>query len=258
MRGKTKAVFNRDFKEQEKIKAAVDAFENSGRILKEGRNVLKEISIDGKKYVFKSFKKPVFPNNLIYRFFRESKAKRSYDFAHRLLEKGIKTPRPIAFFEFYRGLGLGHSFYISEAVEYDLTFRELIHQPDYPEREKILRQFTHFTFRMHEKQVLFKDHSPGNTLIVKNKGHYDFYLVDLNRMRFVEMDFKTRMKNFARLYPTPDMIDIMSAEYSRLSGKDRESVHGLMTSSFEKFKRKYERKKNITRPLKKMFKKMFL
>ena len=47
------------------------------------------------------------------------------------------------------------------------TYRELITFPNYPDREEILRQFTAFTKQLHDNGVLFKDHSPGNTLIKK-------------------------------------------------------------------------------------------
>ena len=53
------------------------------------------------------------------------------------------------------------------------------------ENEIILRQFIRFSYLLHQKGIEFLDNSPGNTLIKKNeKGVYDFYLVDLNRMKF--------------------------------------------------------------------------
>jgi len=78
----------------------------------------------------------------------------------------------------------------------ELTFRELVEIPEYPENEIILRQFTKFCFDLHEKGIEFLDHSPGNTLIKKvGDQQYAFYLVDLNRMNFhTTMDFDMRMK----------------------------------------------------------------
>ena len=54
--------------------------------------------------------------------------------------------------------------------------------------------------------------------------HYVFYLIDLNRMRFEEMTWAMRMKNFARLALAPDMIAIIGATYARLSGQAAEKT----------------------------------
>jgi hypothetical protein len=51
------------------------------------------------------------------------------------------------------------------------TFRELVEVPDYPDHENILRQFTKFTFNLHEKNFI-----PGNTLIKKvSDDEYNFF-----------------------------------------------------------------------------------
>jgi hypothetical protein len=41
-------------------------------------------------------------------------------------------------------IGLRDSYYVSEHLETELTFRELVEVPDYPDHENILRQFTKF------------------------------------------------------------------------------------------------------------------
>jgi hypothetical protein len=38
-------------------------------------------------------------NKIVYKKFRKSKARRSYEYATLLLDKGIGTPQPIAFLE---------------------------------------------------------------------------------------------------------------------------------------------------------------
>jgi len=151
----------------------------------------------------------------------------------------------------YNWLGLADSYYISEHLQADLTFRELVQIPDYPDHENILRQFTQFTYDLHEKGVEFLDHSPGNTLIQKvREGKYDFYLVDLNRMNFHPvMDFDSRMKNFNRLTPKIEMLAVMSAEYATLYDKTYNDIFNKMcffTTDFQvKFHRKIARKKKL-------------
>lgn len=209
------------------------------------RNSIKKIDVGDRIIVVKSFKIPHLINKFVYRFLRSSKAQRSYEYATKLTEFGIKTPSPIAFIEYFSIFGLSKSYYISEYVDYTLTYRDLINQPNYPKREKILRAFTKFTFDLHQKGIRFLDHSPGNTLIVEKKNEYDFYLVDLNRMQFGELNFKERMKNFSRLTPRKEMFEIMSAEYAKLYGKEPETVFEAMWDFRKKFEAKLIRKKRL-------------
>jgi len=187
----------------------------------------------------------------VYRYFKKSKARRSFEFATRLLDLGIGTPQPIAYFENYDAIGLRDSYYVSEHLECDLTYRELV-ETDYPDAENILRQFTQFTFSMHEKGIEFLDHSPGNTLIVKkDEAKYEFYLVDLNRMKFHDqLSFESRMKNLSRITPKQDMIAIMSNEYAKLSGLDEQKIFSLMWKLTQEFQYRFYRKKRIKKRLK--------
>ena len=209
------------------------------------RNSIKKIEISGKSLVVKSFKTPILFNQLIYKYFRKSKAERSFEYATKLTELGINTPKPIAYIEYFSIFGMKKSFYISEFVDYDLTYRELVHQPDYPENEVIVKEFTKFTYKLHEKGILFLDHSPGNTLILKRNGFYDFYLVDLNRMQFGQLSFEKRMNNFSRLTPKKEMVEIMSETYAKLSGEKVEKVLKNMWFYSQRFQEKFHRKKEL-------------
>lgn len=228
-------------------------FEDKGSYFSNGaRNKIKLFDLDGFVVNIKSFKKPIFFNQIIYEYFRKSKAKRSYEFANILLKNGIGTPKPIAFFENFDWLGLKDSYYISEHLEADLTYRELINVPDYPNYDTILSQFTKFTFDIHEKGIEFLDHSPGNTLIKKGiDNQFQFYLVDLNRMKFHhKMDFDTRMKNFSRLTPKKEMIAMMSSEYAKYYlDKSEDEIFEKMWMETCRFRDSFERKKRIKNKL---------
>jgi tRNA A-37 threonylcarbamoyl transferase component Bud32 len=230
------------------IKEIVFKFDSSGTMFADGkRNKIKLFDLEEKTINIKSFKIPNLLNKVIYRFFRKSKAKRSFEYATVLLEKGIGTPEPIAFVENYNWLGLLDSYFVSEHLDTELTFRELVTFPDYENHESILRQFTRFCFLLHEKGVEFLDHSPGNTLIKKEQNAvYSFYLVDLNRMKFHNaMDFNTRMKNLSHLTPKKEMIAVMSEEYAKLYGKHYDEVFSLMWKFTNEFQLKYQRKRKI-------------
>ena len=231
----------------------ITQFESSGTLFGNGdRNTIKLFDLNGQSINIKSFKIPNLINKIAYRYFRKSKARRSFEYATTLLEKGIGTPQPIAYLENYNWLGLTSSFYVSEHLVTELTFRELVEIPEYPENEIILRQFTQFCFDLHEKGIEFLDHSPGNTLIKKvGDQKYAFYLVDLNRMNFhTTMDFDMRMKNLSRLTPKKEMIAIMSEEYAKFYPQSKEIVFEKMWFFTQDFQQKFAKKKRLKKRLK--------
>lgn len=231
-----------------KIKGIISDFNNSGVMFSDGaRNKIKVFDLEGDKITVKSFKRPHIINQIVYRYFRKSKAKRSYEYANILISKNIGTPAPVAYVENTSVLGLKDSYYMCEQLKYDLTYRELISNPNYPDRINILHQFTKFTWKLHEQQIYFKDHSPGNTLIVKEGSNYTFYLVDLNRMSFYDLDFESRMKNFSRLTPKKEMVKIMSEAYAKLIDKPIEEVFEKMWFYTNEFQTKFQKKQELKR-----------
>jgi hypothetical protein len=212
------------------------------------RNHIKLVEKDGKKFNIKSFKQPNYINRYVYVLFRKSKAERSFEFAEKLIERGIGTPKPIAFAEETSKGALTKSYYISEHLEYDLTFRDL----DLAKvgHEDILRAFAWFTFDLHEKKIKFLDHSPGNTLIQINDGNHQFYLVDLNRMIFKSLNFTERMKNFQRLTSNKELVEVMGKEYANLLGKPENEVFKKMWSFANSFFTNRRKNKNMKHKLK--------
>ena len=118
-------------------------------------------------------------------------------------------------------MSLVHYYYlakatdISQQIDCDFTYRELTTDFNIPNYEKILREFTRFTYQLHENGINF-DHSPGNTLIKRQDEDYLFFLVDLNRMKFGNLSFEERVRNFSKLTTHKSMIEVMSDEYAKL------------------------------------------
>lgn len=247
-----KEVFSNTYTgDQEAIRKFIREYATSGSNFdKRNRNSLKLFDLNGLTINIKSFKKPNLFNRIIYRYFRLSKAQRSFEYAHKLLQNGIGTPQPIAFYEEYSVLGLEKSYYVSEHLDYDITYRELVRDSKYAGDEAILNAFGKFTHLLHEKGIYFLDHSVGNTLITLTGGSPSFYLVDLNRMKFGKMDFTTRMKNFNRLSKVDEHIRYMAKGYAEESGEDIETIYKAISKYTNTYQKKFYRKKRWKKRLK--------
>jgi hypothetical protein len=247
-----KSVYHHQYKIYKKqIDNFIENFKISGiQFGKASRNTIKLFELNNELLNIKAFKIPNIFNQVIYSFFRKSKAQRSFEYANKLIALGINTPKPIAYFESKPSFLFKSSFYVSKHFECDLTYRELSRDLNYPDHDNILRAFTRFTYKLHELGVNFLDHSPGNTLIKKVGKDYVFYLVDLNRMEFKPMDFKTRINNFSRLTTQQSMIKVMSDEYAKVSGEDYNKVFKLMRQFTQEFQDKFQRKKRLKKTLK--------
>ncbi len=230
------------------ILSCIDGFDKNGHLIYGGsRNRIKTFSIDGKTVNIKAFKKPNLLKKIIYTHFRPSKARRSFEYARKLRAYDIGTPQPIAYIENTDALGLSSSFYVCEHLQYDFLFRQLVSDPEWPDHELILRQFTQLCYRMHKHGIEFKDHSPGNTLIKKvDDEKYDFFLVDLNRMNFHKhMSLELRMANLKRLTPKLDMVSVIADEYAKLSGESSEKLFQMLWEYTSAFQRKFHRKQRM-------------
>ncbi|WP_314243556.1 lipopolysaccharide kinase InaA family protein [Empedobacter tilapiae] len=250
-----KIVVNNNYKTtQTEIKSIIENFNLIDDYIAKGtRNSIKKKRLEsGRIATIKSFKIPNIVNKFVYRFFRKSKAERSYEYAKELIRLGFLTPYPIAFVENKTAVSFRDSYYFCELVEVDLTYRELVEIPTWENRNEILKQFTKFTFDLHEAGIEFLDHSPGNTLIKQvGENQYEFYLVDLNRMNFHDsMSFENRMKNFSRLTPQKEMIEIMGKEYAKLINKPEQEVIEVMWNKTQEFQYKFLTKQAQKKKLK--------
>lgn len=234
---------------KEEIFQALDNFEKEGRKIGPGkRNIVKAVSLHEKELNIKAFKVPNAVNKIAYRFFRKSKAERSFRYAQELLKRGINTPAPVAYAEEVSSLAFLESYYVSEQLDYDLTFRDL----DLKKKghEDILRAFTRFTFRLHEKGIEFLDHSPGNTLIKVNEEQLEFYLVDLNRMNFKSLSCRERLQNFRRLSREKEIYEVMADEYAKITGRSSADVFEQMWHYNRKFFAKRDKKSQLKKKMK--------
>ncbi|SEW26578.1 Lipopolysaccharide kinase (Kdo/WaaP) family protein [Chryseobacterium wanjuense] len=220
-----KSIFAEDLSQfKYDILRILENFKNDGTLIGNGsRNIIKFFDFNGLILNFKSFKQHNIINRHVYKFYRKSKARRSFEYAHLLLSKNYYTPKPIAYVENHDFIGLTSSFYISEQLKDSWTLTEVLGNHSFPDRERIIKEYTLLLYRLHNDGIQFLDNSPNNFLIRKENDKYCIYMVDLNRMNFHEnIPLDKRLKNFARLTTDPDIIKIIADEYARLSNNSPE------------------------------------
>jgi serine/threonine protein kinase len=187
-----------------------DFFYQNHNTIHKARNELKVIPYNEIDTVVKSFRIPNILNQIIYSFFRNSKAKKSYEYS---LKIGDFTPEPIGYIEFYSFMLLKESYFVSQKFDYDFTIREPLLDNNFSDREAIFRAFAKFTLELHNNNIFHNDYSPGNILIKKDVNGYLFKIVDINRMKFFNLTLQDRAKNFSKLWASDEILTTMAKEY---------------------------------------------
>ncbi len=219
-------------------------FDKSSKVMFNKRNILKLIQYNGKKYIVKRFKKPNFINQIIYKYFRKSKAKRSYENSLRLKHLGINTAKPIGYYE-KDGFLFTSSYYISEYIAYDFEIRAVLSDPNFKDRDNILKQFVSFSYDLHSHGVFHIDYSPGNIIVQKNDDNYRFSLVDVNRMKFLDFDMDLRMKSMAKLTNREEDINFILKEYAIISNIGFEDLKEKLLLHVNKHQNYIKKKKRL-------------
>lgn len=202
------------------LKNIKEYFVISHNSIHKARNEIKTIEFNNENLVIKSFKVPNIINKIVYTFFKDSKAKKSYTNSIKIIDF---VPKPIGYIEFKKFGLIDESYFVSENFEYDFTIREPLLNTHFLDKEDIFRAFAEFTYRLHEDGIFHLDYSPGNILIKKDNKGYIFKIVDINRMEFKALNLDERLKNFSKLWAKDEDLKIIIKEYVKVSKNDEKS-----------------------------------
>lgn len=198
-----------------------------GRVICKRRNELRVLTFQDREYVVKQFAVPNLINRLVYGWLRKSKAQRSYEYAQHLLNRGIDTPRPVAWQTERTLLCMGHSYFVSEKSRCPYTYADILSR-SFPvaDERRYLRLIAQMVARLHDEGMVHQDLSRGNILF----GDGDrVELIDLNRIRFHKVSMDEGCRNFAeRLPATPEQRRTMAHAYAEARGFDAEECLRLM------------------------------
>lgn len=210
-----------------------------GDIIYSARNTIYRNSVEGVDLTIKCFKTPSFFNRIVYTYFRESKAKRSYENAVKLTSLSLGTPTPIAYIEIYKSCLIERSFYICSMLDAkDIRWWDKIENNDI-----LLDHLGDFIAYLHSKGVFHRDFSPGNILY---DNDYNFYLIDINRMSFDVSSENILMQNFKCLHDSPEETARLAGKYARnYPDTDKETIIDNALVARKKYKSQQAFKRRI-------------
>ncbi|WP_418186061.1 hypothetical protein ACNSOS_04235 [Aliarcobacter vitoriensis] len=238
-----KFIINENLKNfQEFLLNIKNSFKENQNTIHKARNEIKVINYKNSDLVVKSFKIPNLINRVVYTFFKNSKAKKSYEYSLQIAEF---TPKAVGFIEFYEDFLLKDSYFVSEKFDYDFTIREPLLNKDFAQKEDIFKAFAKFTYSLHESEIFHLDFSPGNILVKKVDDNFIFKIVDINRMKFLDLDIDLRMKNFSKLWAKDKDLEIIIKEYAKISSQNEKELIEKALNFSHKHKAKINFKKRL-------------
>lgn len=207
-----------------------ESFTTEGKIIFRNRNTIKQIDLNGASLVVKEFALPHLFNRLMYRFFRSSKARRSFDYAQQLFQGGVGTPAPVAYCETGSVFLAGKAYYVTLRSTLTRDYRDLYHDA-HPRQKEILTAIAQTIARMHDLGFWHKDLSPTNILWDFKPEGIAVELIDLNRMHLGQISQKKGCCNFDRLPATPLQHRILAEAYAQARGFSVETCHEFIVAT---------------------------
>ncbi|WP_439184041.1 lipopolysaccharide kinase InaA family protein [Carboxylicivirga taeanensis] len=232
------------------IKNIAVHFERESDCIRCDRNQVKRIKVGEHDLCVKAFGKPTVFNRWMYSYFRKSKARRSYEFAHYLLKKGVGTPAPIAYVEIYNAWHfLIKSFYICHYENFDYDMANVLAR-EVDDKRMILRDFVNFMVnQLHAQGICHTDFNGSNVLVkranVMDKVRYQFLLVDLNRLKFQKpLGYHQGLYNMQQIDSNPEYLTELARFYARFKDADSDdTVYELMlVKSIARLRRRYTKR----------------
>lgn len=242
------------------IKKLPHTFEKEGETLYNERNIIKcfLVRTDGnqqEKVVVKRYKCPGIIQQIIYSFFRKSKAERAFTYGMQLKGANIDTPTPIAYFEEWKSGLFKYGYYLSGYDNAPAIREELIEKEAF--NQTMAEDFAVFAASLHNKNILHHDLNSTNVLYhPDSNGHYTFSVIDINRMTFKKgkLTLAECLDNLTRFTGRMDLFEHVLKKYIQYRGLPAEETLQKGIDVKVKHDRNWYRRKNFLRKVKSLFK----
>ncbi|MCQ2096176.1 MAG: LPS kinase Kdo/WaaP [Bacteroidaceae bacterium] len=235
----------------------MEGFEQEGRVLFSGRNVIKAMTLDGREVVVKRFRRPGLFQKVIYTFFRKTKAYKAYHNALTLRGLGFCTPEPIRYEETRRAGLIDYCYFVSGHDD-NPPLEDLTDRDDW--NKELALSFARFVADLHDKGVIHRDLNDTNVRFERREcayGDYAFSLIDINRMDFHDeggaVPLAECLDNLTRFTGRMDLFEFVVREYAKVRGLDVEATARKALSIKIVHDRNWRRRKRLTSALKRLF-----
>lgn len=221
--------------------------QGEGEVVYAKRNEVRRMEHQGRVFIVKRYKKVNAIQQLIYTFFRKTKAARAYLFAQEFRRRGVPTPREIAYLETTPHGLFTIGYFVCEECLWREAALDLREREDF-DRE-LGRAVMQHTVEMHRKGVLHGDLNLTNYLYEKitegrgqkaEEGTYRFVMIDTNRSHFTKgMPSDAQcLKNLVRITHRRDLYEYLIRQYADLRGWDAESTLRQALQMLDRFEHK--------------------
>ena len=226
--------------------------DGEGKVLHARRNEVRRFEVGEQQMVVKRYKRVNLVQSVVYSFFRRTKAQRAYDYARLFRERGIDTPREVAYIE-QREHGLFTTgYFISLNCPHPPIFKEIVEKPELNTR--LADAATAFILEMHTRGILHGDLNFGNFLYEEQAdGSVHFTVIDINRSHF-RKGMPTRkqcLKNLCTTTHRRDLYEYIVRRYAQLRGWNEDQAYAEALGYLEALEEKQRTKDRLKHKLKK-------
>lgn len=209
-----------------------------GETVYEGRNRVARFRYDGLSLMAKQFKRVNAIQQVVYTFFRRTKAERAYAFADIFRQRGIDTPQRVAYMEQHRCGLFAVGYFVSieaEGTETHLLLREV---QDFS--HDLADAVAHQVVLMHSRGILHGDLNLSNFLCRQTPEGYHFTMIDINRSHFTDgwPTDEQCLQNLMRLTHRRDLYEYLVRSYARQRGWNEEAAAQQALLLLDRFENK--------------------
>ena len=236
-----------------------DSFNRLGTVLYAKRNTIRKVTLDGRDFVVKCYKRPNPLASIGYGLQKTSKARKAYLNGLELVKRGFRTPMPYAAVEIWKGLWLKECYYICGVCDAETDLAETLNKPELCD-PYIAEKFATYVAELHKAGIMMIDLNSTNVLFNRQDlllpdAKKWFQLIDINRMKFKEADkgetfsLKQRLENLTRFTGRMDVFE-MVAKYYVAASKLPQEVSTLALKRKETHDRRWRMRKKFFHPIK--------